>query len=198
VQTYVASKNSGKLMELNAIFAGSPLDLEVYAGYADVIEDAGSYVGNALCKARTLARQLHEEGAAAAVLADDSGLEVEALSGRPGVYSARYAGVDTSWLDRRAALLSEMAAVPEPKRGARFVCVMALVLPTGAELTSLGTVAGRITFAERGSGGFGYDPLFFYPPCGCTFAQLSSDAKNAVSHRRAAANELLERLQRHV
>jgi XTP/dITP diphosphohydrolase len=198
VKTYVATKNAGKLAELRAIFAGSPLDLDAYAAYADVVEDADSYVGNALLKARALACQLSAVGIFAAAIADDSGLEVEGLSGRPGVYSARYAGANASWPQRRAQLLSELHGVPESKRGARFVSAMALILPGGEERTSFGAVVGRIAEEERGAGGFGYDPLFLYPPRGRTFAELGADEKNGVSHRRAAADELLRAVRRHV
>ncbi|MGA8533218.1 MAG: RdgB/HAM1 family non-canonical purine NTP pyrophosphatase [Candidatus Tumulicola sp.] len=196
MKAYVATKNSGKLAEMRAIFAGSPLELDVYEAYANVVEDADSYVGNALLKARALAQQLAAAGIGAAAIADDSGLEVDALGGRPGVYSARYGGADASWTQRRARLLNEMHGLPDPKRGARFVSAMALVLPGGAELTSLGTVAGRIGTEAFGAGGFGYDPLFYYVPRGCTFAELSPAEKNAVSHRRAAAEELLQLLRR--
>jgi non-canonical purine NTP pyrophosphatase (RdgB/HAM1 family) len=198
VKTYVATKNVGKLAELRQIFAGSVLQLDAYDAYAGVVEDADSYVGNALLKARGLARQLREAGIAAAAIADDSGLEVDALGGRPGVYSARYAGADALWTRRRARLLEEMVGIPESKRGARFVSAMALVLPGNEEFTSLGSVAGRVAKDERGGGGFGYDPLFLYEPCGSTFAELTADEKNAVSHRREAADELLRALRRRV
>jgi XTP/dITP diphosphohydrolase len=196
MKAYVATKNAGKLAELRAIFDGSPLELHAYDGYGDVVEDAGSYRGNALLKARALARQLRDAGIDAGAVGDDSGFEVDALDGRPGVYSARYGGAGASWPQRRARLLNEMRDVPESKRGARFVSALAFVEPGGEELTSFGTVEGRVFEEERGARGFGYDPLFYYPPRGCTFAELSTDEKNAVSHRRAAANELLEALRR--
>ncbi len=198
MKAYVATKNAGKFAELRAIFDGSPLELSAYDAYGDVVEDAGSYRGNALLKARALARQLHSAGIDAAAIGDDSGFEVEALDGRPGVYSARYGGAGASWPQRRSQLLDEMLGVPESRRGARFVSALALIGPGGEELTSFGTVDGRIGEAERGTGGFGYDPLFYYPPLGCTFAELRAQEKNAVSHRRAAANELLAALRRRV
>ncbi len=193
--TYVATKNSGKLAELRAIFAGSTLELHTCDGYADVEETAGSYAGNALLKAHALAAQLRAAGTTAPVLADDSGLEVDALDGRPGIYSARYAGAAASWVRRRALLLEELRDVPPPKRGARFVCTMAFVNPAGEAATFVGTVAGSITEEERGSGGFGYDPIFYYPPYGCTFAELDPETKNSVSHRRNAARMLLATLR---
>ncbi|MBV8373742.1 MAG: non-canonical purine NTP pyrophosphatase, partial [Candidatus Eremiobacteraeota bacterium] len=135
MRTCVATKNSGKLAELHAIFADSPLQLEVYDGYADVAETGDSYLANALLKARALAAQLQDAEIVAAVLADDSGLEVDALGGQPGIYSARYAGADATWPARRAALLDALGEVPGPRRSARFVSTMALVLPDGRELT---------------------------------------------------------------
>lgn len=196
MKTYVATKNAGKLAELRAIFAGSLVELHAYGAYEDVIEDAGTYRGNALLKVRALARQLREAGIVAAAISDDSGLEVDALGGRPGVYSARYAGAEASWPARRAHLLDEMRGVPESKRGARFVSTLALIEPDGAELVALGTVDGRVAEEERGAGGFGYDPVFFYPPRSSTFAELSAGEKNRISHRRVAANQLLSELHR--
>ncbi|MEO6834458.1 MAG: RdgB/HAM1 family non-canonical purine NTP pyrophosphatase [Candidatus Tumulicola sp.] len=195
MKTYVATKNAGKLAELRAILAGSALELHAHPEYAGAIEDANDYLGNALLKARALARQLTAAGISAAVLADDSGLEVDALGGRPGVYSARYAGAAATWTQRRAALLAELRGVPEAERGGRFVSAVALILPGGEELTARGSAGGRIAEEERGSEGFGYDPLFFYPPRGCTFAQLGAEEKNAVSHRRRAADALLAALR---
>ena len=197
LKTYVASKNAGKLRELEELFAGSALDVDTYSDYAGTVEDATSYIGNAMLKARALHRQICDAGIEAAVLADDSGLEVDALDGRPGLFSARYAGRDSSWTQRRAALLEEMEGVAEPKRTARFVCVMALIVPNGEPHVAIGTVDGYVTTREAGEGGFGYDPIFFYPPAQCTFAELPPDHKNAVSHRRRAAGALLASLHPH-
>jgi non-canonical purine NTP pyrophosphatase (RdgB/HAM1 family) len=195
--TYAATTNAGKLEELRALFAGSRLDLTTFPGYDAPPEDADGYTGNAVLKAQALAGRLPGAGIAAAVLADDSGLEVDALHGRPGVYSARYGGADATWDTRRQLLLQELLAVPEAQRTARFVCAMALILPGGTTFTSLGTVDGFIAGGLRGDAGFGYDPLFFYPPLNRTFAQLTFDEKNAVSHRRAAADALRAQLDSH-
>lgn len=193
--TYVATKNGGKLAEIRAIFAGSTLRLDTYPAYADVREGAQSYADNARLKARALRAQLLQSGSSgAAVLADDSGLEVSALGGRPGVLSARYAGEHATWAQRRAALLAELCAVPPPERAARFVCALVLCLPNGDEVEAFGTVEGRIAQMERGAGGFGYDPLFVFLPEGKTFAELCVERKNAISHRRRAAEALLRRL----
>lgn len=198
MKTYVATRNAGKLKEMREIFAGSMLDLQTFPAYRDVPETANSYVGNALIKAHALTRQLFDAGIEAAVLSDDSGLEVDVLSGRPGVLSARYAGEETTWTKRRQALLGELDGLAEAERTARFVCVMALIVPGHEPLTSIGTVEGRIVSQERGGGGFGYDPLFLYPPSGCTFAELSAEEKNRVSHRRRAADALLATLHTRV
>jgi XTP/dITP diphosphohydrolase len=196
LKTYVATKNAGKLRELRELFAGSPLDLEVYPGYIDVDEDAASYVGNAMLKARALEGQLRDDDLYAAVLSDDSGLEVDALGGGPGILSARYAGSSSTWEQRRGLLLSEMHDVAEDLRTARFVCVMVLLLPQGEPHVTIGSVEGRITRHEIGDGGFGYDSIFYYPPLARTFAELRAEEKNAVSHRHRAADLLLASLQR--
>jgi XTP/dITP diphosphohydrolase len=198
MKTYVATKNLGKLVEMQAILEGSPLELETYADYRDVIEGESSYVDNALLKARGLAAQLREAGISAAVLADDSGIEVEAMGNRPGVLSARYAGEDASWAQRLALMLNELRDTLDEGRDGRFVCVMALVLPDGKEVVAKGIVEGIIAREAHGSAGFGYDPIFFYPPRGCTFAELTAQEKNRISHRRRAADALLASLQSHV
>ncbi len=194
MKTYVASRNAGKLRELKAIFAKSPLQLGTYRKYADVLEVAGSYAGNALLKAQTLAAALREAGVAAAALADDSGLEVDALGGRPGVYSARFGGPDMEWPQRRIALLEELRGFPPYRRKARFVCALVLIEPDREPLVATGSVDGYILEGEHGAGGFGYDALFLYPPSGRSFAALTEKEKNAVSHRRRAADALLAML----
>ena len=195
MKTFVATHNPGKLRELKEIFAGSELELEIYPPYVAAREDAEAYVGNAVLKVRALSRQIGDGGAQAAVLADDSGLEVDALDGRPGVRSARYAGADTGWPQRRAALLAELRHVDSDCRSARFICAMALIVPNGELLTAVAGVEGYLLREERGRGGFGYDPLFFYPPLERTFAELSAQEKNSVSHRRRAADTLLAMLR---
>jgi len=192
--TYVATKNAGKLAEMRAIFAGSPLDLHTYPQYADVAEGETRYTDNALLKARALASQLREAHLEAAVLSDDSGIEVAGMDGRPGVLSARYAGEDATWERRLQCMLDEVDGVVGEGRAGRFVCVMALVLPGGEEFVATGTVDGSIALEPHGAGGFGYDPIFFHAPSGRTFAELTAQEKNAVSHRRRAADALLAAL----
>lgn len=123
-------------------------------------------------------------------IADDSGLEVDALDGRPGIYSARYAGLGASDQENRKKLLKELEGVPISKRGAAFKCVIALVSPDGREITAEGSCRGRIGFKEVGRNGFGYDPLFILPRYGKTMAQLSLQEKNRISHRGKALRKL--------
>lgn len=197
MRTFVATSNPGKLAEMRAIFAGSRLELETYAEYVAVEEGENSYLDNALLKARTLQAQLQAADIHACVLADDSGLEVAALGGRPGVLSARYAGAEASWSERRAALLEELRPVPDGERSARFVAYMALLFDDETSIVAAGSVTGSITRRERGERGFGYDPIFHYPPAKKTFAQIRAEEKNRCSHRHAAATNLLNILALH-
>ncbi|HTU71426.1 MAG TPA: non-canonical purine NTP pyrophosphatase [Candidatus Baltobacteraceae bacterium] len=191
--TYLASKNEGKLAEIRTMLAGSPLVLETFPDYRDPEEGHESYVDNALLKARALRSQLRAAGIAdAAVLADDSGIELDALGGGPGVDSAIYAGARTSWPDRLATMMREVAVRGGAARGARFVCVMALILPDGREVVVRGDVRGEIAPELRGTNGFGYDPLFYYPPIGKTFGQIPEAEKNELSHRGRAARALIQ------
>ncbi|HKU66198.1 MAG TPA: non-canonical purine NTP pyrophosphatase [Candidatus Baltobacteraceae bacterium] len=191
MKTYVATKNLGKLEEMKSVFAGTELELDTFPLYSEAPEDADNYAGNAESKARMLHQQLREAGVHGAVLSDDSGLEVAALGGRPGVLSARYAGKEASWQTRREKLLEELAHVPAEQRGARFCCAMMLILETGEDFTGYGEVDGVITAQEHGRFGFGYDPVFFYPPADMTFAQMRETEKDRVSHRRRAGEALL-------
>jgi len=194
VKTYLATKNAGKLGEIRNMLAGSPIDLHTYDGYIDPVEGDDSYVANALLKARALREQLQLAGIHDAVLADDSGIELDALDGGPGVLSARYAGETTPWPQRLETMMSEVRHVPEDRRGARFICVMALITPDGREIVVEGDVRGQITTELRGTNGFGYDPIFYYPPIGKTFGEIPEAEKNELSHRGRAARALLEAL----
>jgi len=181
----VASTNPGKLRELRAILDKLPLAL-VSVGELlpslHIEEPFGTFAENAAHKALTVARATGE-----LALADDSGLEVEALDGRPGVLSSRIAATDPQ---RIQWLLDQMKDVPDEQRGARFVCVVALATAAGLVGSWEGTVAGRITRKPLGTHGFGYDPVFYYPPFGCTFGQLEPERKNEVSHRSRALRRL--------
>jgi XTP/dITP diphosphohydrolase len=195
VELLVGTTNTGKLREIEKALAGLPLSfvsLETLGTWPKVIEDGATYKENALKKARTLA-----DFSGYLTLADDSGLEVDALGGVPGVHSARYSGEDADDLRNNEKLLRELAELPQERRGARFVCVMGLCVPTlsgGREWIFRGECEGWIAFAARGENGFGYDPLFFYPPLGKTFAELDRETKGRVSHRGQALRKLKETL----
>ena len=180
---------------MREIFAGTELDLDTYPLYAEPAEGETSYVENAAIKARALRGQIQQAGVDGAVLSDDSGLEVAALDGRPGVLSSRYQGPGATWPVRREALLEEMKDVPEDKRAAKFCCAILLILSDGSEIKGYGEVRGSVAGEEHGKFGFGYDPIFFYPPAGKTFAELDDDGKNRVSHRGRAASALLSALR---
>lgn len=184
----IATLNRAKGEELLALLAGLPFELVLLADVPGTTlpdETGETYHANALAKARAAA---HQTGALA--VADDSGLEVDALDGRPGVRSARYGGAGLDDGGRTARLLDELAFVPDERRTARFRCVIALVEPEGRERTVEGVVDGTIVRAPRGTGGFGYDPVFLYPPLGRTFGELTPDEKHRVDHRGRAVRAL--------
>jgi XTP/dITP diphosphohydrolase len=188
----LATLNLAKGREIAALLADVPFTLRLLADWpgATLPEETGaSYAANALLKARAAARQV-----GALALADDSGLEVDALGGGPGLRSARYGGPGLDDAARRQRLLDALADVPAARRTARFRCVIALVDPAGPEHLHEAVAEGVILDAPRGRGGFGYDPLFFYPPLGRTFAELSEAEKGAVSHRGQAVAAVRRRL----
>ena len=183
----VATRNRHKLEEIRAILAVPGLHLmgaEEVPGLPEVEEDAPTFEGNAIKKARTLAR-----ASGRWTLADDSGLEVDALGGAPGVISARYAGPEASTPANNARLLRELAGVTD--RRARFRCVLALCSPAGSIWTVEGRCEGRILAAPRGANGFGYDPLFVPDGHDQTFAELPADVKNGLSHRGRALQKAM-------
>jgi len=188
----VASSNPGKLRELERLLAGVALEIipQSALGIAGAAETEATFEGNALLKARHAASL-----ARCAALADDSGLEVDALGGRPGVYSARYAGEGASDADNNALLLQELARFPEPRR-ARYRCVIALVRDSSdpAPVIAAGSWEGRIALRARGEHGFGYDPLFLVGEGTETAAELPPELKNRISHRSLALRSLQERL----
>ena len=196
IRLIFATRNPGKLVELEALLAGvEGIELLSLEGHdvPEVIEDRDTFAGNATKKAIEVSRAL-----GLPALADDSGLEVEALGGRPGVWSARFAGEGAGNEANNALLLRELAGVPEPRRGARFRSALALADtagPLGDEvILTEGTCSGRILTAPRGDGGFGYDPLFHVPALGATFAELGSGTKNDLSHRARAMQAMKPRL----
>ena len=191
---YVATKNAGKLRELHAIFAGWGWKLSTFPAYRDVVEGDDSYAANAALKARALRAQLLSAGIAASVLGDDSGLEIMALGGRPGIRSARYGGENATWPQRRSALLAEAAASGSLDRRARFVCALHFIAADGSETPAWASYEGTLADRERGAGGFSYDPIFVSPADGRTFAEIDEDEKNSISHRARAAETLLAAL----
>lgn len=188
----IATTNPGKVVEIRQALEGLGLTLLSLADFPnppEVTEDSDTFEGNARKKAQHYARW---RGTPA--LADDSGIVVEALGGRPGVHSARYAGQEATDEDNRRLLLKEMSDVPDGHRSASFVCVLVLVQPDGRELVAEGRVEGQVTRAPRGTGGFGYDPLFFVPSLGRTTAELTLAEKNKISHRGRALSILREKI----
>lgn len=184
----IATFNEGKVHEYRALLHGLGLQLVslVDIGIETVIEETGStFRENALLKARGCA-----EMAGLWTLADDSGLEVDALDGAPGIYSSRYAGPGATDAANVGLLLERLAGVPPDRRAARFRCVIALVSPNGRAWTCEGTCEGTIAAAPRGTNGFGYDPVFYLPGRGKTMAELSTEEKNRISHRAEAAAHL--------
>ena len=180
----IATQNRGKLREIQAELAELDVELACLADLAplaEAVESGRTFAENADLKA------LHYSGLTGLwTLADDSGLEVDALDSRPGVFSARYAGPRADDARNNAKLLAELADVPAEKRTAKFRCAMSLAAQGKIIARSQGTIEGRITFSEQGQNGFGYDPLFYVSEKGCTAAQMSPEQKNTISHRGQA------------
>jgi XTP/dITP diphosphohydrolase len=191
----VATLNKGKLKEIRSILADLPVEVLSLMDYPElppVVEDGETFEANAAKKALHVATSTGY-----LTLADDSGIEVDALGGAPGVQSARFAGPEATDAANNAKLLRLMEAVPEERRTARFRCVMALATPEGRVEVAEGVCEGRLSRREMGDKGFGYDPLFFVPEYGMTFGELPEGIKNAISHRGqalAAARGVLEAL----
>lgn len=192
MRVVLATRNAGKLAEVVAIVgpAADVAALEALAGIELPPEDGDTYEENALVKGRAVTR-----AAGVPALADDSGLEVDALGGAPGVRSSRYAGPVCDPVANSDKLLRELDGVPARARGARFVCVAALVIPDGREWLARGEVEGRIADGSRGTGGFGYDPLFIPAGYECTFAEMTSEEKNEISHRTRAFQTIITFLE---
>lgn len=184
----VATGNMGKAKEFEALFAKRGYTIQTLKDFPELkeVEETGeTFAENARLKAETIAKELHTT-----VLADDSGLKVDALGGQPGVYSARYAGEEKDDARNNAKLLSELSELPEEERTAQFHCTLALAHPEKDTLVIEGEVKGTILTVPRGENGFGYDPLFYVPEKKQTMAELSSEEKNAISHRANALKKL--------
>ena len=195
-----ATGNKNKMIEIRMILAdlGCKILSQKEAGIqADVVEDGQTFEENALIKATTIADIARKmpEYKNAVVLADDSGLEIDALNKEPGICSARYMGEDTSYDIKNQALIDRLEGVPDEKRTARFVCAIAAALPDGSTEVVRGTMEGRIGYEITGENGFGYDPIFYVPEYGCTTAEMTPELKNELSHRGKALRAMKKILE---
>lgn len=189
----LATNNKNKLREIREMLADTAIQVvsQGEAGISlDVEENGSTFAENAAIKARAIWNLAKEHGEFCFVLADDSGLCVDALGGQPGVYSHRWAGENATDADRIQKLLHEMENVPDGQRGAHFACAMCLITPDGQEQLFIGKVCGEILHECRGENGFGYDPVFGYQ--GRSFAEIPAEEKNAVSHRYHALKQVAE------
>lgn len=200
-----ATGNAGKMREIREILGNK--DMEILsmkeAGIeADIVENGTTFEENAVIKAKVVAELLEQCAVDtytdAIVMADDSGLEVDALNKEPGIYSARYMGEDTPYSVKNRNLIDRLTGVPDEKRTARFVCAIAAVMPEGEVITTQGVIEGRIDYEEKGDNGFGYDPIFYVPEYGCTTAQLTEAEKNKISHRGRALEAMKEELRKRI
>lgn len=188
-----ATGNQNKMKEIRMILEdlGMPIySMKELGIEEDIVEDGETFEANAEIKARAIAKHLPND----IILADDSGLEIDYLDKAPGVYSARFAGEDTSYDIKNNLLLDKLKGVPDEKRTARFVCAIAAVFPDGRRKTVRAAMEGRIGYEEKGENGFGYDPIFYLPEYGCTSAELSMEEKNRISHRGKALCLIKEEL----
>ncbi|MEI6827105.1 MAG: XTP/dITP diphosphatase [Desulfuromonadales bacterium] len=192
-QLVVATRNKGKIVEIKALLTGLVDQIISAADFAELpetVEDGSTFEENALKKAREAARF-----SGLPALADDSGLAVDALNGRPGVFSARFAGEGAGDAANNARLIEECANIPDKQRQAAFICVLAYVTPEGNEQLFSGRVAGRIISEPRGDGGFGYDPLFLVEGLERSMAELNLAEKNSLSHRAQAFRKFRDYLE---
>lgn len=191
-EVIIATKNKGKAREFERMFRALGYDVKTLLDYPSIneIDETGkTFEENAILKAETVARALGK-----VVIADDSGLMIDALDGAPGIYSARYAGPDKNDEDNIEKVLSELSEVPVEERSARFYCALAVALPNGETETVNGTCEGIILPERRGTNGFGYDPIFFVKNLGRTMAELEPSEKSQISHRAMALKKLEDRL----
>lgn len=192
-----ATGNQNKMREIREILGGD--DLEILsmkeAGIeADIVEDGTTFSENAIIKAKAIGEIINRDDTI--VMADDSGLVIDALNGEPGVYSARYMGEDTSYRIKNANLIERLKDVPEGKRTARFVCAMAAYFPGGEVKCVEGKIEGRIGYEERGTNGFGYDPIFYLPDRDVSTAEIPPEEKNAISHRGNALRLMRQEVEK--
>lgn len=195
-EVIIATKNPGKAREFEAIFAKRGMAVRTLLDFPEIpdVEETGTtFEENAIIKAETISKALNKM-----VIGDDSGLMVDVLDGRPGIYSALYAGEPKNDEKNTNKLLSELKGVPEDKRTARFYCALAVAVPGEETFTVAGTCEGRILEEPRGTHGFGYDPVFYVPEKGAAMAELSADEKNRISHRANALKKLDTLLDSHL
>ena len=188
----IATGNKDKVREINEILKGTEFDavsMKEIGIDPDIVEDADSFEGNALIKARTV-HELTKEY----VMADDSGLCIDALNGAPGIYSARFCGEDSTYEEKFKKIFEMLKDVPEEKRTAQFVCAIAVVRPDGSSFTVRGECHGVLHEKPMGENGFGYDPIFYVPEFGMTTAQMSKEQKNMISHRGKALRAMVDKL----
>ena len=194
-----ATGNPEKMVEIRQILADSDIELVTMkdAGLdLEIVENGSTFEENSRIKASAVSHALPEQYKDAVVLADDSGLEIDALGGEPGVLSARFMGENTPYTEKNAALLERMKDIPVEKRTARFVCAVSAFWPDGTVRTVRGTIEGKIGYEPRGMNGFGYDPIFYLPDLSVSTAELPPEEKNAVSHRGKALRAIAEYLKR--
>lgn len=199
IKLIAATGNKNKLKEFSEIFSSYGFDVELRSAadcgvYEFPEEDESTFIGNAFIKAKHLYKNVEIDDYTV-VLADDSGLMVDALGGAPGVFSARYAGENATDDDRINKLLKELDGVAEKDRTAAFVCSIAVILPDGTKLNTDGFLRGRIAFEKKGSNGFGYDPIMYVPEYDKHVAELSSEQKNEISHRGEALRLMADKLK---
>ena len=194
-----ATGNAGKMKEIREIMEDLQipvLSMKEAGLEAEIVEDGTTFEENAVIKAKAIAGLSKCRNEDVVVLADDSGLEIDYLNKEPGVYSARYMGEDTSYRIKNQNLIERLEGVPDEQRTARFVCAIAAVLPDGRVVTTRGVIEGKIGYEERGTNGFGYDPIFYLPDMSRSTAELTPEEKNAVSHRGNALRLMKEELQK--
>ena len=187
----LATKNAGKLREVREIFPELTILSMAEIGLdPEIIEDGTTFAENALIKARAVHEALGENPQGFAVIADDSGIEIDYMGKAPGVYSSRYLGEDTSYDYKNQVILDNLKDAKPEERTARYVAAIAVVLADGQELVTEDTVEGEIAYEPAGDGGFGYDPIFYVPMYGRNMAELTPDEKNAISHRGKALRRM--------
>lgn len=191
----LATHNAKKAREMEEILAAAELDIEIvtlaaYPGAGEPEENGETYLENALIKAEAAVQATNEWS-----LADDAGLEIDALEGAPGVRSRRFLGEETSFAEKMDFILSELNGKPISERGARFMCAVVLAGPDGESHSFEATCEGRIADAKSGSGGFGYDPIFWLPDLNCTMADLTPEQKHRISHRGKVLRQVVEKLR---